>query len=251
MMILRKHAMFQWTLLSSLLFGRIHSLSNIRVSPVQINTPVDVTALADLRYDEWMAPLASNAPSKPAFRAATAELHAERVIGGSVCYLARRDHYDKTVVVGAAELSPIELQGALLLSATTVSSASTTAKATAPVMLYVTDVVTDRKHRRQGVAASLMRELEVQAAKLGASQLLLHVEEDNTSALSFYQSIGYISPSPSVLECLNVDRLAENTGNTVGQVLLCKPVLMRGQKGAGFGAMATTAAKKQKKRSTR
>jgi ribosomal protein S18 acetylase RimI-like enzyme len=233
-MIIRKRILFHLTLLSALLFGRIHALSNIRVSPVQINTPVDVKALADIRYDEWMAPLASNAPSKPAFRAATAFLYAERVTGGAIAYLARRDHYDKSVVVGAAELSPIELQGALL-------SAST-------VMLYVTDVVTARKHRRQGVAASLMRELEVQAGKLGASQLLLHVEEDNTAAISFYQTIGYISPSPSLLECLNVDRLAENT-NTVGQVLLCKPVLMRRQKGAGFGAMAATTANKQKKRS--
>jgi ribosomal protein S18 acetylase RimI-like enzyme len=193
------------------------ALSSIRVAPVKSHA--DVIALAELRYNEWIAPsndtdcsndnAAASIPSRQAFRMATAELYQERKTNGVISLVA----WQEKTPVGAAELSPIELQGALL--------------ATTPAMLYVTDVVTDRLHRRKGVAARLMEAVEQEAMTRGASQLLLHVKQDNSAALAFYRKLGYEEEKRgALLATLDVDRLAKNAG-TEGQLLLTKALLAK------------------------
>jgi ribosomal protein S18 acetylase RimI-like enzyme len=166
-----------------------------------VKTTADILALADIRYNEWIA-TGENGPSQRAFRMATIEIFQERAEAGAVTFLAWAD--DGTAA-GAAELSPIELQGA-----------------TKENMLYVTDVVTVCSHRRKGCAASLMDAMETEATTKGASYLLLHVEEDNIAALAFYRNprVGYqerLLESPS----LDTIKLAKNA-NAEGQILLMK-----------------------------
>jgi ribosomal protein S18 acetylase RimI-like enzyme len=176
-----------------------HGLATIRVTTVK--TTADILALADIRYNEWIA-TGEDGPSQRAFRMATIEIFQERAEAGAVTFLAWAD--DGTAA-GAAELSPIELQGA-----------------TTENMLYVTDVVTVYSHRRKGCAASLMDAMETEATTKGASYLLLHVKEDNIEALAFYRNprVGY---QERLLESSSLDtiKLAKNA-NTEGQILLMK-----------------------------
>ena len=220
----------------------------VTASPVQ--TQADIVALADLRYDEWIAnddesdgddnPL----PSRYAFRMATAEIAAERTEGGAVAFLAQLavagmqptantdgkldddTALSKGVPVGAAELSPIEFDGAI--TRTQQSRDKDTSTAQQPTRLYVTDVVTSSKHRRMGIANTLMDALESFALeKFGTNTMLcLHVKEDNVAAQKFYQNPkrGYAVPTPEQLRNIDVRRLEDNAG-TAGQILMCKSLL--------------------------
>jgi ribosomal protein S18 acetylase RimI-like enzyme len=68
----------------------------------------------------------------------------------------------RNIVVGAAGLSPMELKNAL----------STDSDG---MVLYDTDVETDRNHRRHGIAATLMNEMEAYAVEQhGAKSLVLN-----------------------------------------------------------------------------
>lgn len=177
------------------------------VSVTPVSCTADAVALADLRFDEWIQGVYHDT-TRDAFRAATVEMYAERVADGATAFLARLE-CDR--IIGSAELSPIELRGA----------------ATMPRphgILYVTDVITSRLHRRKGVAHALMAALENAAVVKGSTKLLLHVDPTNGAALHFYQSpkVGYSEAIPAnVLASLDVDRLAENA-DTKGQILLFK-----------------------------
>lgn len=200
----------------------------------------DLVDLSDLRYDEWVA--IANAkhenedsvPSRYAFRMATAEIAVERSQAGAVSFLARW-HKDAEpsqsmgVAVGAAELSPIELEGAVV-------------EEDSRIQWYVTDVVTSSQHRRMGIANRLMDALERHAYHHAFGKttstgndnapptttpsgvtLYLHVKEGNDAALRFYENPqrGYAPPTPAELEGLDAEQLAVNAGTT-GQTLLCK-----------------------------
>ena len=219
----------------------------VLVRPVQSNS--DLMALADLRYHEWMMQeCAESRPSLTAFRMATVELQQERIDQHAIVVLARCTS-NKDMVVGAAELSPIEVQGCW-----------DTSPKKGHGRFYVTDVVTASSYRRQGVAASLMRTLEEYAMKSQQQHespvstvqqsilMLLHVKPDNVGALRFYQSLGYqVHASATVesgpLKGLNLDQLAENAG-VMDQLVLFKVItnktaVTRNQasRGKGFGKL--------------
>jgi len=201
--------------------------------PLPVLTP-DIVGLADLRYDEWMASsetetetetettiangesMSRSPPSRYAFRMATAEILSERSEGGSVTFVAKLQRQQQQqkqksksketqerIVVGAAELSPIEFEGIVLPH-----DPSSDAK---QVGLYVTDVVTSSLHRRMGIANRLMDALEHYAyehyavnktadanananANANAANeavvvtLYLHVKANNPLARSFYSN---------------------------------------------------------------
>ena len=235
-----------------------------------VTSASDVLELADLRYNEWiMVPDSmthdhGGGVSRHGFRCATAEICEERSSQGAVAFLARlqQDHSNissdsdsssssRRVAAGAAELSPIELQGAVRDSNVR--------------MLYVTDFVTVQEYRRRGVARALMRALEEYAISasftaagvdddftevlVGAADtrkkateksptraksavmvaptsvlLLLHVEPSNHVALNFYRKLQYhenFHHGAVGHTILNVEKLAENAG-TKGQLLLGK-----------------------------
>lgn len=186
------------------------SYNNVVPKPEVVVTPVtthqDIVDLANLRFDEWIN---DGTVSRSIFAMATADIMKERSANGAVAFLAKLNGTS----VGAAELSPLEF-GNLSLSKN---------------LLYVTDVVTSKEHRRLGVASALMIALETAAKTLGVAELFLHIKPENTAALHFYQSpqIGY--GIPQQLEGLDTNYLAENAG-TVGQLLLSK-VLEKGSHG--------------------
>ena len=272
--------------------------SNVIVTASPVQTQADTVALADLRYDEWIAkddnggdiafgsddpssgpPL----PSRYAFRMATAEIAAERTEGGAVAFLARLGmqptantspegkNGDDTAIstcvpVGAAELSPIEFDGAIIWQP---PDGKDTFTAQQPTRLYVTDVVTSSKHRRMGIANTLMGALESFALeKFGTDTMLyLHVKEDNVAAQKFYQNPkrGYAAPTSEQLHNIDIRRLEDNAG-TAGQILMCKslldcslPVQLEKEKDdsnniRGFGGTAAkgkTATQKNSKRKKR
>eukprot|EP00978_Attheya_sp_CCMP212_P019649 scaffold55276_cov55-Attheya_sp.AAC.6 len=225
-----------------------HNIANSRNSPTIrvtcVTSSMDVRALADLRFTEWImtdeedgTTTDSDSDSRPtpsaqAFRMATAEITAERRAQGAVAVIAQTT--DGTAV-GAAELSPIELQQCVLHDATLSSSEDGVLVGQEDYYYYVTDVVTARTHRRMGVGKALMEAIEQEASKSnkGATAtttittttawLLLHVKEDNGAALHFYKRGGYLEPPPQLLHKLDTDRLARNAG-TIGQILLSKPI---------------------------
>jgi GNAT superfamily N-acetyltransferase len=57
--------------------------------------------------------------------------------------------------------------------------------------MVVEDVIVDEHHRRRGIGASLMRELEACAAARRCSYLLFVTESERTVAHRFYESLGY------------------------------------------------------------
>lgn len=229
------------------------SPSGAKVTACPVQTQADVVALADLRYDEWIdssdvadagcgsdAPSSSSSsspqpppPSRYAFRMATAEVAAERSEGGAVAFLARLemppiaaksvdgDDDAISIPVGAAELSPIEFDGAII----TQQSDDKDAAQQLPTILYVSDVVTSSSHRRMGIASALMDALESFAfEKSGAGTMLyLHVKEENMVAQKFYTNPrrGYGAPTFEQLQHIDVCRLEDNSG-TARQILLCK-----------------------------
>jgi ribosomal protein S18 acetylase RimI-like enzyme len=171
----------------------------------QVETLHDWLDLADIRYDEWI--LAEQGNSKPvstsrqAFRAATLDIYRqERPL--STLFLAKQE----TAVVGAAELSPYELHGVTPFDA-----------------LYVTDVVTKRDYRRQGIARNMMKCIEDHASSIHPSviRLILNVKHDNLAAIQFYQQLGYSSPSEESMNQWDPQKLNENAG-THGQMVMEK-----------------------------
>jgi len=164
----------------------IKNYNTVHISKVQTNA--DILSLAKLRYQEWMInevnpPLLSN------FCKATAEIHNERQVDGSIVFLAKLVHQNTNVssddlVVGAAELSPIELQNCIINSDNNNETATP---------LYITDVVTSSNHRRFGIGTKLMTEVERCAVyELNSRVVFLHVEYDNVTARKFYERLGYV-----------------------------------------------------------
>lgn len=255
----------------------VQAQAHVHVKVRAVQSRADVVALADLRYDEWILPgmyhpdsttvTGTGITTRGAFQAATAEIYQERV--GATAFLASlpmEAHADEddggvvctaAIVVGAAELSPIELEGAIIRTRKTIANVDTVIAVPQPPpppldsmtttttmkMMYVTDVVTARDHRRKGVAQALMAAIEEEAAAGAVSNasngdwhtqqhapikiiLLLHVDPINTAALRFYKSskLGYSDALPPyLLASLDTDKLAENAG-TQGQILLFKTI---------------------------
>ena len=155
------------------------------ISKVQTNN--DILSLAKLRYQEWMIneinpPLISN------FCKATAEIYNERKVDGSIVFLAKLVHHDNDdLVVGAAELSSIELQNCITNDISSANNVLTTHP------LYITDVVTSSNHRRFCIGTKLMAEVErVAVYELNTRIVFLHVEYDNVAARKFYDRLGYV-----------------------------------------------------------
>ncbi|OEU06144.1 hypothetical protein FRACYDRAFT_202262 [Fragilariopsis cylindrus CCMP1102] len=256
-----------------------------------VKTQSDIIALADLRYNEWISiddyendynngnndnnriekqkeneqqrRLSLSQPSRYAFRMATKEIYEERSIDGSTVFLARlvvaetenNNNNDVAIVVGSAELSPVEFNNT--------NGAATIIKNLKEdedeeendddekhKYLYVTDVVTSSKHRRMGIANSLMDTLEKYAyndeeqeeyndnnindnnennkKKKTKITLFLHVKVDNDAAQTFYSSSrrGYCIPTSNQIQNINITQLEENAGvsgrGQEPQILLCK-----------------------------
>eukprot|EP00970_Alexandrium_tamarense_P007193 scaffold1270_cov176-Alexandrium_tamarense.AAC.1 len=71
-------------------------------------------------------------PNLSNFRRATAEIYHERKAEGALVFLAKLNDGGSSLVVGAAELSPIELKGAIMMAPTQLDDNRR--------LLYVTDV---------------------------------------------------------------------------------------------------------------
>ncbi|KAL3797139.1 hypothetical protein HJC23_000477 [Cyclotella cryptica] len=179
--------------------------SNIEISQVQSNA--DIVSLADLRYQEWILEdndsqndttvtpreKPSTAPSQTSFRFATEDVYQERRAEGALVFLAKynnKDHLgvderNTPAVVGAAELSPIEIRNCIqICGAQDIECA--------PMAMYATDVVTSRSHRRLGIGSKLMSALDDTARSLNCRFLFLHVKHDNVAAVNFYHGLGYL-----------------------------------------------------------
>ena len=59
--------------------------------------------------------------------------------------------------------------------------------------MVVEDVIVDKRHRRSGIASSLMRALESYAAKHNCSYIIFVTESKRKDAQRFYESLGYNS----------------------------------------------------------
>jgi ribosomal protein S18 acetylase RimI-like enzyme len=230
---------------------RIH----IHIRTVETNE--DWNALADIRFDEWIKK-DGGTTSRQAFQLATRDIYKEER-PNSLLLLAtttttqqeergaapddddddnnnkgfkkkdkgfkKKDKgFKKTnkkvdaatnnvvVVVGAAEMGPYELEEAISKDA--------------PISaLYVTDVVTRSSFRRQGVARMLLQGMEEHAANvMGVTHLVLNVAHDNTSAIRFYETLGYHALSTDTMQHLDVAKL-EDAAGTKGQLLLEKALV--------------------------
>lgn len=58
-------------------------------------------------------------------------------------------------------------------------------------LAYVTTLDVHPDHRRQGIAATLMREAEIRARMCNAAFLRLHVSTANQAAIRFYEQTGF------------------------------------------------------------
>lgn len=183
---------------------------NIEISIA--TTHQDILSLADLRYQEWMAN-DPNPPQLSSFRMATAEIFHERRTsneGLSLVSLATitTNTNDKntnnmammanldgssSIIVGAAELSQIEFQGAIISENenSPVEAAASSASELIIKPMYITDVVTSSSHRRLGIGSKLMYNIERTASSLGSQCVFLHVDYDNIGAREFYKRLGY------------------------------------------------------------
>eukprot|EP00980_Cylindrotheca_fusiformis_P010418 scaffold2315_cov113-Cylindrotheca_fusiformis.AAC.11 len=202
--------------------------NQVEVHPIA--TQQDVLDLADLRFQEWIQHNDSNnnnnengrkppPPSQYAFRMATAEITDERIQAGAVSFLAKmattNQRNNELLVVGSAELSPIEISAAMMSSSDETNFTS----------LYVTDVVTSSNHRRMGVGSAIMDALECHAIeKSNCSRIYLHVSPSNNGALEFYKKRGYSQVTDDAGQLLDTAKLAEAAG-TEGQLLLFKDLL--------------------------
>lgn len=177
---------------------------DIEISQVQSNA--DILSLADLRYQEWIlednnqqndtaAPTERprTSPSRTSFRFATADIYQKRRAEGARVFLAKYcnidhrgvDERNAFAVVGAAELSPIELRGCIQNNGVRdIENLS--------MAMYATDVVISRSHRRLGIGSKLMSTMEDTARSLNCRFVFLHVEHDNVAAIDFYHRLGYL-----------------------------------------------------------
>jgi ribosomal protein S18 acetylase RimI-like enzyme len=57
--------------------------------------------------------------------------------------------------------------------------------------LFVYWIGIDENHRRRGYASEVLRKVEEEARRLGASRVALHVFGDNTGARTLYEKLGY------------------------------------------------------------
>jgi ribosomal-protein-alanine N-acetyltransferase len=57
---------------------------------------------------------------------------------------------------------------------------------------YIVTLDVAPKHRRQGVARSLMLQAEVLSVSAGCTMMALHVFSGNTDAIRFYQGVGFV-----------------------------------------------------------
>ena len=268
---------------------------NVEVSIVQSNN--DILSLANIRYQEWMITNDNESdsdhhhhpppPSIQTFRLATAEIYQERSLQGSLVFLAKtmnnsnsnnsnkNDDDDSLIyndkeaaksdissvsvvaVVGAAELSPIELKDVII--STNLSDSAKQRQQQQQQLLqqdnhniirYVTDVVTSSSSRRLGIGSLLMNTLEKTAWEMfGTRCLLLHVERCNLMARRFYEKLNYVyvisdgdsdvdddddddddgtvllnlkgMDDDELLITIDTNRLAMNAGTT-GQLLMIK-----------------------------
>lgn len=172
---------------------------NDDISKVSTNT--DIISLAKLRYQEFILDGISDDSPPPTlsnFCRATAEIYEERKLDGSIVFLystktKKNEDGDVEVVVGAAELSPIELQGCVDISRSDTNDNDNDPNSINAAM-YITDVVTSSKHRRLGIGLRLMHEVERIAWKeMGTRIVFLHVKYDNIGARKFYERLGYIT----------------------------------------------------------
>jgi ribosomal protein S18 acetylase RimI-like enzyme len=216
------------------------SLSSNDVTPVvqvtRVQTREEWHALADLRFNEWID---DGTTSREAFRRATLEIY-QHERPNAILFLAKTTVIDDTIlwgnplvpmVGGAAELSPYELVNAVGIVTPTTSKATAPSIQTATTttipplkkIFYVTDVVTDRKCRRKGIAKALMQTLECHARDvLEAHYLVLHVAPGNRAAIAFYETLGFQDPPPrDLLNILRVDVLSDNA-STHGELLMSK-----------------------------
>jgi len=208
------------------------------IRTVTAQSASDITALATLRYNEWMT---DQEVRRDAFTAATYEMFQERAAQQSIVFLAMMNtmgtsttttttngsnRKSKEEPAGAVELSPIELDQVLLNQGQGQGQGSNSNNVdnNHHQFLYATDLVTASQFRRQGVAAALMKAAEQHCFP---GHLLLHVEPNNSAALTFYNKLGYRTiESDDDIEgyLLDLGRLTENTG-TKGQLLLAKSSL--------------------------
>ena len=233
--------------------------ANVNVSPISVPIPEastvspprltqDLVDLADLRYDEWMVSESGgdekteeneNVPSRYAFRMATAEIASERSAEGASVFLARRETTSAAAaattttsttirpVVGSAEASPIEFEGAVATKPATTDVAATNHNKERRWLWYVTDVVVSSNFRKQGIGKRLMKGLEgwvidhaqqqqqqqqthhtatsagnglcvencddsdAATTTTTIAELYLHVKEGNKAALALYEGLGY------------------------------------------------------------
>ena len=221
MVLIRSTMLFRssWILLSWLLINSVREVTSFSTTrTTRTSTPLvqvskietfdDFNALfklADARYDEWIGP--TGGTSRDSFRMATLEMYQEERTESTVMLA-----FLKGITVGAAELSPIEVQGCVVNDEHSATSC-----------LYITDVVTDSRFRRKGIGRALIDALESEAMNCNADYLLLHVMPDNQSALDFYDRLKFKPPSEDLEQILNAPKLAENAG-AEGQVLLTKNV---------------------------
>ena len=149
-----------------------------------------------------------NPPSLHNFRLATMDICQERCRDGAMIFLAKKTTTDDdrkgsssnnwgdgSVVVGAAELSPIELKDVIVLpSCNTIDQPQQQQpkQLNNNLLQYITDVVTSSKSRRLGVGSTLMNAIEQSAWDMGTRCLLLHVEVENELARRFYDKLNYI-----------------------------------------------------------
>ena len=164
--------------------------NSIQFSIVKTND--DILSLADLRYQEWMSD-DSNPPKLSSFRLATAEIYEERSRDWSIVFLASKGD----VTIGAAELSPIELQGVFIRGWDSSSKPSARNNNEEMMPLYVTDVVTSSAYRRLGIGSKLMHVVERTAWEMGSGVVFLHVEDGNVAARQFYLRLGYVDVEPT------------------------------------------------------
>ena len=167
---------------------------NNRISISTVNSNQDIISLAKLRYQEWIISDTDTTDDKKPdisnFCRATAEIYHERKEMGSVVFIATYNSIDgeDEVVVGAAELSPIEFQNDVIIHTDENADDNDTL-----TPLYITDVVTSSSHRRMGIGSRLMNAVESHAYAIFDTPqviLFLHVEHDNIAAIQFYKNLG-------------------------------------------------------------
>lgn len=60
-----------------------------------------------------------------------------------------------------------------------------------PHLMYISNTAVSKEHRRKGIASRVLLECERLALRWGEKCVYLHVEEDNTTARTFYEANGY------------------------------------------------------------